>query len=120
MPHTDQFLYHNDPTSGLPHEDDRGILELCQRRRLEPRSSRGPWLGQVNPYAHERTWTEGWWAPRNTPNSGPTWGVNPYDHPVDHFDWDPFRNKPIRPYWILQPLEIANLYFVASILEQPS
>ena len=56
---------------------------------------------------------------RSTPNRGSTWGINPYDYPVDIPNWDPLRDHPTHPYWMMQQLDIINLYFAVAILDQP-
>ena len=119
MPSTGRFLYNNDPTRGLLHEDDKDVFETCQRRYRDPRSCRDPWLGGIDPYANESMWTECWWSPRRTPNAGPTRGITVQNHPTDQSDWDIFLNKPIRPYWILQPLGVVNVYFATQYLDHP-
>ena len=69
MPLNDNFLHNNNPLQGL--RDDRDHQNPEQR--LRPPSTHDPWLGQVDAYAHELTWTNGPWERQVTPNRGPTW-----------------------------------------------
>ena len=120
MPYNSDFLTRNDPTKGLLHEDDRDPMNPYRQVPLQPRSTYDPWDGQIDPYAHESNWTNGPWGPRSTPNRGPTWGTGQIQHPVDNHRWDSLRDEPIKPYYMMQPLEVCHLYFSASLMERPS
>ena len=71
MPINDNFLENNNPLQGL--RDDRDYRNPEQRPW--PPSAHDPWLGHVDAYAHERSWTNGPWGRQVTPNRGPTWGT---------------------------------------------
>ena len=60
MPYNDQLLTTNDPTKGSLHKGDRDLLNPNQR--LQPRSTYGLWLGQINAFSHENQWTDGPWG----------------------------------------------------------
>ena len=68
----------NSPLLGL--RDDRDYRNPDWRPY--PPSAHDPWLGNVDAYAHEQSWTNGPWGRQVTPNRGPTWGqwrVEPID-----------------------------------------
>ena len=114
-PLNDEFLENNKPLLGL--RDDRDYRN--PDRRPHPPSAHDPWLGDVDAYAHERSWTDGPWGRNVTPNRGPTWGQWRVE-PIDEHNWDIMLDKPTKPRYMLQPLEVCHLYFSASAQNTPT